>query len=59
MISPMLKYSLLIYHREYEDILDELRELGVVHIMERELDVSDEIRENTSILTGSIRLSGF
>lgn len=45
MISPMLKYSLLIYHREYEDILDELRDLGVVHILERDLQVSDEIRE--------------
>ena len=45
MIAPMLKYSLLIYHREYEDFLCELRELGVVHIKERELDISDEIRE--------------
>ncbi|TVR73244.1 MAG: hypothetical protein EA408_05230 [Marinilabiliales bacterium] len=45
MISPMIKYSFLIYHREYEDFLDDLCELGVVHIKERDLDVSEEIRE--------------
>ncbi len=50
MISPMIKYSFLIYHREYEDILEELRDLGVVHIVEQELDISDEIREKYQYL---------
>ncbi len=45
MISPMIKYSLLIYHQEYEDILDELRDLGVVHVVEKEQEISDEIRD--------------
>ncbi len=45
MIAAMTKYSLLVYHREYEDFLEKLRELGVVHILERESDVTDEIRE--------------
>ncbi len=50
MISPMIKYSFLVYHREYEDILDELRNLGVVHIVEKELEISDEIREKYQYL---------
>lgn len=45
MIAPMTKYSLLIYHREYEEFLDKLRELGVVHILEKEAEITDEIRE--------------
>jgi V/A-type H+/Na+-transporting ATPase subunit I len=36
MIAAMTKYSLLIYHREYDDFLEKLRELGVVHILEKE-----------------------
>lgn len=35
MIQKMFKYSFLIYHREYEDFLEMLQELGVVHIAER------------------------
>lgn len=35
MIQRMSKYSFVIYHREYEEFLLALRELGVVHIAER------------------------
>ncbi|MDO4707120.1 MAG: V-type ATPase 116kDa subunit family protein [Porphyromonadaceae bacterium] len=35
MIQRMSKYSFVIYHREYEEFLLELRELGVVHITQR------------------------
>jgi len=45
MIAPMTKYSLLVYHREYEDFLEKLRELGVVHILEKETGITDEIRD--------------
>lgn len=45
MIAAMTKYSLLVYHREYVDFLEKLRELGVVHILEREIGITDEIRE--------------
>jgi V/A-type H+/Na+-transporting ATPase subunit I len=45
MIAAMTKYSLLVYHREYADFLEKLRELGVVHILERETGITDEIRE--------------
>ncbi len=45
MIAPMTKYSLLVYHREYDNFLDKLRELGVVHILEKKTEITDEIRE--------------
>jgi V/A-type H+/Na+-transporting ATPase subunit I len=45
MIAAMTKYSLLVYHREYDDFLEKLRELGAVHILERETGITDEIRE--------------
>ena len=32
----MTKYSFLIYHREYEQFLYNLRELGTVHIVEKQ-----------------------
>nr|WP_321372651.1 V-type ATPase 116kDa subunit family protein [uncultured Draconibacterium sp.] len=45
MIVPMLKYTFLVYHREYEDFLIELCRLGVVHIAERNVELSDEIKQ--------------
>lgn len=51
MISPMTKYSFLIYHKDYEKFLDELRELGIAHIIENESEISDEIREQFQKIT--------
>ena len=45
MIIPMKKYSFLVYHRDYDGFLHNLRELGVVHLIEKENDISDNIRE--------------
>lgn len=45
MIVPMLKYSFLVYHKDYTRFLKELRRLGVVHIIEKERDVPSEIRD--------------
>ncbi len=45
MIAPMTKYSLLVFHREYSEFLEKLRELGVVHILEKEAEITDEIRD--------------
>lgn len=43
MIVAMKKYSFLVYHQEYEDFLQSLQELGVLHVIEKELeDVEDE-----------------
>ncbi len=35
MISQMKKYTFLVYHRDYETFLTQLRDLGVVHITEK------------------------
>lgn len=35
MIVGMTKYSFLVYHKEYDDFLKQLRELGLVHVCER------------------------
>jgi Archaeal/vacuolar-type H+-ATPase subunit I len=34
MITPMSKYAYLVYHKEYDDFLLRLRDLGVVHVKE-------------------------
>jgi V/A-type H+/Na+-transporting ATPase subunit I len=39
MIVGMTKYSFLIYHREYEEFLDNLRELGTVHVVEKQTSI--------------------
>ena len=36
MISKMKKYSFLIFHKEYENFLLKLRELGAVHVQEKQ-----------------------
>lgn len=45
MIVPMLKYSFLVYHAEYAAFLDDLRELGVVHIQKRQQEPTPEMQE--------------
>ncbi len=45
MIQPMLKYSFLIFHKEYRHFLLDLRRLGMVHIIERDKEVTTEIRD--------------
>ena len=45
MIVPMTKYSFLVYHRDYENFLHNLRDLGVVHLIEKQSDISDDLRE--------------
>ena len=43
MIVPMKKYSFLVYHKDYLQFLEEMRQLGVLHLIERQKDVSDEM----------------
>jgi V/A-type H+-transporting ATPase subunit I len=52
MIVPMKKYSFLVYHKEYEKFLSNLQELGVLHVIEKELDDSEneELREKYALL---------
>lgn len=52
MIAKMKKLTFLVYHKEYERFLNSLRELGVVHIVEKQ----EGIVENAE-LQDNIRLS--
>lgn len=52
MITKMKKLTFLVYHKEYETFLNGVRELGVVHVAEKQQGVAD----NTE-LQESIRLS--
>ena len=36
MIVPMKKYSFLIYHKDYVEFLDGLRDIGVLHVIEKQ-----------------------
>ncbi|MCB2197444.1 MAG: V-type ATP synthase subunit I [Bacteroidetes bacterium] len=40
----MLKYSFLIYHKEYVPFLEKLQELGVLHIIEKKNEVDENIK---------------
>lgn len=42
MITKMKKLTFLVYHKEYDAFLEQLRELGVVHIVERQCGVMDD-----------------
>ncbi|MBQ0049505.1 MAG: ATPase V [Bacteroidales bacterium] len=44
MIGKMTKYTFLVYHQEYDAFLKELREVGVLHVKERE---SGEAADNS------------
>ncbi len=42
MITKMKKLTFLIYHKEYERFLEQIRELGVVHIVEKQCGEMDD-----------------
>lgn len=46
MIVSMSKFSFLVYHKDYQPFLDNVRELGVVHLIEKQKEVSDDIRDS-------------
>ena len=48
MITKMKKLTFLVYHKEYGEFLNSLRELGVVHIVEKQQGAADntELQEN-------------
>lgn len=56
MITKMKKLTFLVYHKEYEDFLNEIRELGVVHVTEKQQGTAEspELQENIRL---SARLS--
>ena len=42
MITQMKKYTFLVFQREYEAFLEQLRDLGVVHVTEKAAGVADD-----------------
>lgn len=46
MIVSMSKFSFLVYHKDYQAFLDNVREMGVVHLIEKQNEVSDDIRDS-------------
>ncbi len=50
MIVPMHKFSFLVFHQDYHDFLDNVRNIGVVHLIEKQEDVSDEVREQYDLI---------
>ena len=55
MIQSMNKYAFLIFHREYETFLEELRSLGVVHVQEQKQ--AKEVEELQQIIRERTHLS--
>ena len=53
MIIPMTKFTFLVYHQEYVDFLANLREQGMVHIVEKNSELGDDIRERVHF-TGKV-----
>jgi V/A-type H+/Na+-transporting ATPase subunit I len=51
MIAKMLKYSFLIFHKEYEHFLEKLRKLGIAHIIENNEIISEEIHNQYQEIT--------
>jgi len=51
MIAGIKKYTFLVHHRDYADLLNSLRDAGVVHITEkRKLDEGSEIQDDINLL---------
>lgn len=42
MITQMKKYTFLVFHREYEAFLEQLREVGVVHVTEKATGIAED-----------------
>ncbi len=45
MILPMLKYSFLVYHGDYEKFLDDIGKIGVVDVIVKKDEDSEELKE--------------
>jgi len=50
MIVPMHKFSFLVFHQDYKDFLDNVRNIGVVHLIEKQEEVSDEVRDKYDLI---------
>lgn len=50
MIVPMHKFSFLVFHQDYKVFLDNVREIGVVHLIEKQDEVSDKVRDQYDLI---------
>jgi V/A-type H+/Na+-transporting ATPase subunit I len=50
MIIPMSKFSFLVFHKDYQVFLDQMREFGVLHLIEKQHEISDDIREQYDLV---------
>ncbi len=50
MIVPMHKFSFLVFHQDYEPFLENVRKIGVVHLIEKQDEVSDEVRDQFDLI---------
>jgi hypothetical protein len=49
----------LVFHSEYNEFLEKFRDLGVVHILEKEFEISDEIRDQYQYIDSVDKASRF
>ena len=59
MIVPMLKYTMLVFHKEYNSFLAQLQELGVLHVLEKEEVISDKLKQKYSVINQYERVIQF
>lgn len=45
MIVPMFKYSFLVFHADYDEFIEQLKDLGVAHIVEHQEEPTPEIQD--------------
>lgn len=55
MVVAMTKYSFLVYHQEYDAFLSKLRELGMVHVIQKQTGVPEEGSELQQYLLEAAR----
>jgi len=46
MIVPMIKYTFLVFYKEYKPFLEELQKLGLVHVVKKETELTDEMKKS-------------
>ena len=50
MIVKMKKYTFVIYHREYQNFLEDIHDLGIVHITEKKDVSAESVREKINFI---------
>jgi V/A-type H+-transporting ATPase subunit I len=59
MIVPMYKYYFLVFHNDYNRFLAGIQKLGIVHVVEKEVELTGEIKEKYSAIEQLEKTIGF